>query len=26
MAVRDPKGFRHYLDLVSSKKADKASS
>ena len=26
MAVRDPKVFRHYLDLVSTKKADKASS
>jgi len=26
MAVRDPKVFRHYIDLVSTKKADKASS
>jgi large subunit ribosomal protein L20 len=26
MAVRDPKVFRHYLDLVTTKKADKASS
>jgi large subunit ribosomal protein L20 len=26
MAVRDPKVFRHYLDLVNTKKADKASS
>jgi large subunit ribosomal protein L20 len=26
MAVRDPKVFRHYLDLVKTKKADKASS
>jgi large subunit ribosomal protein L20 len=26
MAVRDPKVFRHYLDLVSTKKADKGSS
>jgi large subunit ribosomal protein L20 len=26
MAVRDPKVFRHYIDLVNTKKADKASS
>jgi large subunit ribosomal protein L20 len=26
MAVRDPKVFRHYVDLVKTKKADKASS
>ena len=26
MAVRDPKVFRHYLDLVNTKKTDKASS
>ena len=26
MAVRDPNVFRHYLDLVNTKKADKASS
>ena len=26
MAVRDPKVFRHYLDLVNTKKADKANS
>jgi len=26
MAVRDPKVFRHYLDLVNRKKTDKASS
>jgi len=26
MAVRDPKVFRHYLDLVTTKKADRASS
>jgi large subunit ribosomal protein L20 len=26
MAVRDPKVFRHYLDLVNTKKADRASS
>jgi large subunit ribosomal protein L20 len=26
MAVRDPKVFRHYLDLVNTKKANKASS
>jgi large subunit ribosomal protein L20 len=26
MAVRDPKVFRHYLDLVNTKKAGKASS
>ena len=26
MAVRDPRVFRHYLDLVNTKKADKASS
>ncbi|HEV8654353.1 MAG TPA: 50S ribosomal protein L20 [Candidatus Limnocylindria bacterium] len=26
MAVRDPKVFRHYLDLVNNKKAGKASS
>ena len=26
MAVRDPKVFRHYLDLVNTKKADKSSS
>ena len=26
MAVRDPKVFRHYIDLVKTKKADKASS
>jgi large subunit ribosomal protein L20 len=26
MAVRDPKVFRHYLDLVTTKKVDKASS
>jgi len=26
MAVRDPKVFRHYIDLVNTKKAEKASS
>jgi ribosomal protein L20 len=26
MAVRDPKVFRHYLDLVSKKKTGTASS
>ena len=26
MAVRDPKVFRHYIDLVNTKKADKANS
>ena len=26
MSVRDPKVFRHYLDLVNTKKTDKASS
>ena len=26
MAVRDPKVFRHYVDLVSNKKTDKAST
>jgi len=26
MAVRDPKVFRHYIDLVNTKKAERASS